>query len=85
MTSDERYGQVVREALGELHYDEPVFLLRGQDLLAPRAIRAYAEELRREALLRGGALRAMAEQVDARAESFLDWQKDHPERTKYPD
>ena len=51
MAKDNKYGDIDIPAINE---DEPVFILRGQDVLAPITIRFY-QELRRSAGDREGA------------------------------
>ena len=58
--------------------DEPVFLLRGQDVLAPELLRHWAVQL----LLNGGS-GVMAEMVIWHAREMEDWQKEH--KQKLPD
>lgn len=58
--------------------DEPVFLLRGQDKLAPKLLLMWAMELR----LAGGDP-AMAENAEAHAQRMINWQKNH--KCKTPD
>ena len=50
--------------------DEPVFLLRGQDELAPDLLRQWAVQL----LAKGGS-GIMAEMVIKHAEEMKEWQK----------
>jgi hypothetical protein len=45
----DKYGKIVAERK-EFHEDEPIFVLRGQDLLAPRAVEAYANLVRAAAI-----------------------------------
>jgi hypothetical protein len=61
--------------------DEPLFLLRGQDALAPGIVREYA--------VRADDPSAVSEQhrrsAWAAADEFADWQAANPGRTKIPD
>ncbi len=57
--------------------DEPVFLLRGQDILAPALLLRWAAELR----LAGGDPK-MATIVEEHAQCMIEWQKRHQ---KIPD
>lgn len=52
--------------------DEPVFIVRGQDLAAPATIEAWA----REALLHG-AQASVADQAGRWAERVREWQRHH--------
>lgn len=68
--------------------DEPVFLLRAKDLLAPGAVRQWARELHRMAAMEGPGLRqdellATASAAWAHAERMQDWQRQHG--AKVPD
>lgn len=58
--------------------NEPVFLLRGQDKLAPRLLLMWAMELR----LQGGDP-SMAEEAERHAQLMIEWQKTH--KVKTPD
>ncbi len=58
--------------------DEPVFLLRGQDALAPKLLLNWAANLR----LVGGDP-AMAKLVENQAQAMLEWQKNV--KVKNPD
>ena len=58
--------------------NEPVFLLRGQDVLAPELLRQWAVKL----LLRGGS-GIMAEMVINHAKEMEEWQENH--KRKLPD
>ena len=61
------------KALDDLGFpvDEPLFLLRGQDALAPEIVRAYTDEVKREGAFGGlntsanfSAIRVMLEHAD---------------------
>lgn len=73
--------------------DEPLFLLRGQDVFAPAAIEAYADELEARAVTHRHALETAEElslleqsvQARAFATRLRMWQFENPERTKVPD
>lgn len=72
------YDKRIKDSEGLIPDDEPVFLLRGQDKLAPRLLLQWAAELR----LSGGDP-AMAESAEAHAQRMISWQKSH--RCKTPD
>lgn len=80
--------QVLNKTIPE---DEPLFLLRGQDKLAPAAIFAYADELECTASDDGVApdealrRRELANEAEAAALAIERWQLEHPDRTKMPD
>ena len=65
--------------LEKLASGEPYFFIRGQDVHAPAAIRAYATLLSAD----GDKLGAL--QVEALGEAVNAWQTAHPERVKRPD
>jgi len=56
--------------------DEPVFLIRGQDLAAPNALRAYAFEAHRM-----GAEPHLIEATLRHAREMEDWQRDRARKT----
>lgn len=62
-----------------LEDDEPFFLIRGKDLLAPHAVAAYAE------LLRKVGQDGQAEHVEAIAVRMLEWAAKYPDLMKVPD
>lgn len=59
--------------------DEPVFVIRGQDILAPQAVAHYA------ALARKLGLEHFAQEVEARAVELMRWQAANASRVKVPD
>lgn len=69
-----------KETIAKVPEDEPVFLLRGKDLLASIAVETWIEE----AQLRG----VPADKVKRAIEHLKDiqkFQKRHPDRCKLPD
>ena len=62
----------IQDPAGLIPEDEPVFLLRGQDPLAPNLLIQWAKKLH----LLGGDIK-MAELVEDQAEAMIKWQKDH--------
>lgn len=70
-------GRIV-DTQNKIPQDEPVFLLRGQDELAPRLLLMWAMEVR----LRGGDPN-MASEAEAHAQEMINWQKTH--KVKTPD
>jgi len=76
---DSKLGVVLDEAK-RLGYEEPVFVIRGKDITAPSAIRAYAW-LAAEA----GAPPEHVEAARQRAAEFEAWQKTAPALVKVPD
>lgn len=91
-----KYGKLIAERKN-FHEDEPVFVLRGKDLLAPAAVEMYANLLRAAAagVYRGadyGAVAAegdqmlsMAQDVSNTAASMIVWQAENPGRVRLPD
>ena len=59
----------IQDPENKIPEDEPVFLLRGQDLFAPPLLLRWAAELR----LSGGDPK-MARMVEDHAQLMLDWQ-----------
>lgn len=76
---DLKYGQVVLGNKSTSFDEEPVFVLRAQDRLAPFVIDAYV----REANNRG--LDDVAHEALKSAEKFRKWQERFPQATKLPD
>lgn len=70
-------GRIV-DLENKIPIEEPVFLLRGQDKLAPKLLLMWAMELR----LQGGDP-SMAEEAERHAQLMIEWQKTH--RVKTPD
>ncbi len=68
----------IQDPLGLIPDDEPVFLVRGQDILAPYLLRSWAIQL----LDKGGS-GVMAEMVMKWSKEMEKWQKEH--KAKLPD
>lgn len=62
-------GRIV-DLENKIPIEEPVFLLRGQDKLAPKLLLMWAMELR----LQGGDP-SMAEEAERHAQLMIEWQK----------
>jgi hypothetical protein len=62
----------IQDPSGQIPADEPVFLLRAQDVLAPRMLIIWAEEL----ITRGGD-KEMAGIVADHAANMIAWQEKH--------
>ncbi len=82
--------------LDRLHPGEPYFFIRAQDRFSVEAIYDYALLLKNEAralVARGGdddcilASKLIQQMVEIRsfADVFSAWQKDNPDKVKYPD
>lgn len=59
----------IQDPAGLIPDDEPVFLLRGQDIAAPEAIEAWVREARTQ-----GADEAILDAATAQAEEMRAWQ-----------
>jgi hypothetical protein len=70
------YNNRIIDIENRIPEDEPCFLLRGQDALAPKLLLTWAMELR----LAGGDPN-MAEEAEKQAQDMLDWQKSHGSKT----
>lgn len=68
----------IQDPTGRIPEDEPVFLIRGQDALAVRALKYYASIA--EA---AGVEPAMVAAVRRQAAAMIEWQRDN--RPKVPD
>jgi len=61
----------IQDPEGKIPSEEPVFLLRGQDILAPELLLRWAAKLRL-----GGGDPVMAHMVENHAQKMIAWQKD---------
>ncbi len=64
----------------EMDSDEPCFVLRAQDMYAPKAIVGYSHDCRW-----GACSIHHVERAVAVSEDMKKWQKKHPEKVKVPD
>jgi len=62
----------IQDPNNKIPADEPVFLLRGQDVNAPHAVRMYAAAHRRS-----GGSHDLADMAEAQAEAMEEWQNDN--------
>lgn len=72
----EDYNGRIIDLLSKIPEEEPVFLLRGQDVLAPNTVKFWAKRLK--------DLGGDPKMIDAalrQAEAMLDWQEDHNFKT----
>jgi hypothetical protein len=60
--------------------DEPVFVIRGKDLLAIKVVRKWIAEA-----FKAGVNLEKMEAVQLHLQAIIDFQRDHPERCKIPD
>lgn len=72
---DDYNGRII-DTENKIPEDEPCFLLRGQDSLAPKLLLEWAMELR----LSGGDPN-MAEEAERQAQDMLNWQRSHGSKT----
>lgn len=79
MALSTKYGKVTFER-GDFEDDEPVFVIRGKDKLAPEGIMAYEQEADG-----GGASEEFLAAVREEAVRAEVWQADHPDKVKMPD
>lgn len=63
----------------DAHPEEPLFILRGRDILAPSVISTY------ESMADLLVSQEMANQVNLHLERFTVWQAKYPAFKKYPD
>lgn len=70
---DRKYGVVTLERKPDVPEDEPVFVLRAQDILAPAAVRAYANLV--EATVPGAEGAGMADAIRSSAEDMARWRE----------
>jgi hypothetical protein len=87
--TNSKYGRIVAE-YKEFGEDEPVFLLRAQDLLAPNAVEAYANLVRASSVYKTDArdaetLRELADECENVAAGMRVWQSNNPDSVKLPD
>ena len=62
------------------HREEPVFLLRAQDITAPGAVRDWIRRARA-----AGAPEAKLAKSQEHLDALVQWQLEHPDRVKVPD
>jgi hypothetical protein len=63
------YNKRIVDTAGKIPAEEPVFLLRAQDIYAPSTLRYYAK------LLEDAGNSEMAEELRAHARQMIVWQK----------
>ncbi|MFC3453985.1 hypothetical protein [Amycolatopsis speibonae] len=76
MAIDTKYGRVTLEN-GTIGEDEPVFVLRGQDALAPEVLAEY----RRLCVVAGSPSKHL-DGIDAATSAVVEWQQNN--RTQVP-
>lgn len=70
----------IQDPAGIIPEDEPVFLLRGQDPLAPIAVAIYAEAAEAQ-----GASKEFVDNCREQANCMEQWVKDHSSPVRIPD
>jgi len=68
---DKKYGKVTLENRPNADPDEPCFVFRAQDILAPPALYAYADLI--EATIPGERARNMAIHIREQARAMANW------------
>lgn len=79
--------------LERLHKGEPWFFIRAQDRLSVAAVIEYSHLLRYASTnaalgndqYLSDSLKKQADEVLSYAQNFKDWQRDNPDKVKYPD
>ncbi|GAI58943.1 unnamed protein product [marine sediment metagenome] len=69
---------LIQDPRGLIPEDEPVFLLRAQDVTAPDAVRYWAMRAGE-----AGALKNITDAAEEQAEAMVEWQREH--EIKIPD
>lgn len=62
----------IQDPEGKIPQDEPVFLIRGQDVTAPDVVRYWAMQAKSH-----GADDLIVQAAKAQADCMVDWQRDH--------
>lgn len=73
------YNKRIQDSAGIIPDDEPVFLLRAQDNLAPNILREYAVRVNKK------GNREMADRVWEHAAAMEKWRGDNQDKIKNPD
>jgi hypothetical protein len=74
--ADSRYGNITSSNV-KFHAGEPVFLIRGTDPLAAKAMIDYARQAEKD-----GAAKAAVDEVFDHAMLIASWQRNNPELVK---
>lgn len=75
-------SQCCKDTWNKIPDDEPVFILRGQDLLALEAVGRWVFDAGRHA---SGVPKEKVVAAQEHYNVMKHWQHDHPERCKIPD
>jgi len=79
MGYDGKYGKVTTEH-GDIPDDEPVIVFRARDKMVPAMISFY-----RSLCQDNGSPQRHLDLIQRCANNIIQWQADHPERTRQPD
>lgn len=77
MAIDSKYGQVSIPGIPD---DEPIFVLRGQDLATPQTINNYADNA-----IGNGSPPEHAESARRRSSEIREWQQENADQVKAAD
>lgn len=82
MAHDQKYGTVTveKEPGNSLGDDEPVFILRGRDVVSVATVRVYAQKCAQH-----GSPKEHVLSVNEAADAMVVWQKANPDLVKLPD
>lgn len=84
MALDSKYGKIIAERK-QFHSDEPVFVLRAKDVIAPYAVEAYAAHLRAVGEAEAHMFDTIADECDNIAAAMRVWQGTNRHLVKFPD
>lgn len=62
----------IQDPRGLIPEDEPVFLIRAQDVTAPDVVRYWAIKAKQ-----GGAAKNIVEAAEAQVSAIVEWQREH--------
>jgi hypothetical protein len=79
MAQDLKYGKVTLER-GDIGEDEPVFVLRGRDLMTVPVLIDYRDDC-----AEGGSPPFHLEMIDRNIRLITTWQEQHPDQVRQPD
>jgi predicted transcriptional regulator len=77
---EESLAEILETTETTIPRDEPWFVIRGKDQLAPTVVRDYATRAEFERCDED-----FVRQVNEAADHIEQWQEEHPDRTKVPD
>jgi hypothetical protein len=77
----DEYGKI-KEIL-DIPIDEPIFILRGQDILAVRTVEGYIDNARE--YTKDGITVGWMQNMEFVREEFMDWARSNMDKLKVPD